>query len=245
MGRSAQTWLGSRSLPMKSEQAAELLAQTRLFGGLGAENLQAVAAQAVVRSFRKGTIVVSEGEPGGACYVIASGSAKVFVSSPHGQEMVLATLRPPDAFGELALLDGEARSASVEALEDIVALALARSTLLEIARQQPAIADALLCSVGSLVRRLTTQTADLVFLDLEGRVAKLLVGLAEERGTSLEENTVLDLALTQRDLASMVGGSRQSVNHILHALQSRGFLELHGREVLIVEADKLRRRAEL
>jgi CRP/FNR family transcriptional regulator, cyclic AMP receptor protein len=230
---------------MKSEQAAELLAQTRLFGGLGAENLQTVAAQAVVRSFRKGTIVVSEGEPGGACYVIASGSAKVFVSSPHGQEMVLATLHPPDAFGELALFDGESRSASVEALEDIVTLALARSTLLETARQQPSITDALLCSIAALVRRTTTQAADLVFLDLEGRVAKLLVGLAEERGTTKEENTVLDLALTQRDLASMVGGSRQSVNHVLHALQSRGFLELHGREVVIVESEKLRQRAEL
>ena len=129
--RSAQTSLNSDCSPMKSEQVAELLAQTRLFGGLGAENLQAVAAQAVVRAFRKGTIVVSEGEPGDACYVIASGSAKVFVSSPHGQEMVLATLHPPDAFGELALFDGESRSASVEALEDIVTLALARSTLLE------------------------------------------------------------------------------------------------------------------
>lgn len=243
--RSAQTSLNSDCSPMKSEQVAELLAQTRLFGGLGAENLQAVAAQAVVRAFRKGTIVVSEGEPGDACYVIASGSAKVFVSSPHGQEMVLATLHPPDAFGELALFDGESRSASVEALEVIVTLALARSTLLEVARRQPAIADALLCSIGSLVRRLTTQAADLVFLDLEGRVAKLLVGLAEDRGTSDKGKTVLDLALTQRDLASMVGGSRQSVNHILHGLQSRGFLELHGREVLIVEADKLRRRAEL
>jgi CRP/FNR family transcriptional regulator, cyclic AMP receptor protein len=245
MGRSAQTWVASHCLPMKSEQVVELLAQTRLFGGLGAESLQAVAAQTVVRSFRKGTIVVSEGEPGGACYVIASGSAKVFVSSPHGQEMVLATLHPPDAFGELALFDGESRSASVEALEDIVTLALARSTLLETARRQPAITDALLCSIAALVRRTTTQAADLVFLDLEGRVAKLLVGLAEERGTTKGENTVLDLALTQRDLASRVGGSRQSVNHVLHALQSRGFLELHGREVLIVEPEKLRQRAEL
>jgi CRP/FNR family cyclic AMP-dependent transcriptional regulator len=107
----------------------------------------------------------------------------------------------------------------------------------------PRVAEALLRSLGKLVRRLTEQASDLVFLDLHGRVAKLLLALAEERGESHEGGVVLDLHMTQSDLAGMVGGSRQSVNQILHAFERRGYVELHGREVVIRLPEVLRRRA--
>jgi CRP/FNR family transcriptional regulator, cyclic AMP receptor protein len=141
--------------------------------------LEAVAREVVVRTYPKGAIVVSAGEPAEACYVIAEGSAKVFVSSSAGGDQILATLRPLDAFGVIALLDGGSRSASVEALEPLTLVATARSTFLGLVDREPSIANALLRSTGLLVCRLTGQAADLIFLDLEGRVAKLLVELVE------------------------------------------------------------------
>lgn len=229
---------------MDTGRAAEVLKRTPLFADLDDETLGTVAEGAHERSFAKGSLIFYQGDPGDAFYVITGGAVKVFVTSGHGDEMVLVTLRPPDTLGEVALLDGAQRSASAEALDDVTTLAFARSSFLELIASQPAIADGLLRTAGALLRRLTGQASDLVFLDLEGRVAKFLVTMAEERGEPTDDGVSLDLGLTQRDLASMVGGSRQSVNQILHALQGRGFVRVdHGRTVVITRLDALRRRA--
>jgi CRP/FNR family transcriptional regulator, cyclic AMP receptor protein len=177
---------------------------------------------------------------------VAEGTVRIFVSSGRGDEMVLAALRRPDGLGEIALLDDEPRTASAEAMDAVSSLlAFPRSTFHDVIHQDPAIADALLRSAGRLFRRMTSQAADLVFLDLEGRVAKLLNGMAEERGEPGEAGISLDLGVTQSHLASMVGGSRQSVNQIPHALQSRGLVGINGRTVVIREPDALQRRAGL
>lgn len=230
---------------MNAEQAAALLGQSQLFSRLGDRLLHELVAQASTRTYRKGAMVFYQGDPGDALYVLAEGRVKVFVTSAHGDEMVLATLGPPDSLGEVALLDDGPRSASVEALEAVTALAFARSTLLDLLHTTPDAADAVLRSAGSLLRRLTGQAADLVFLDLEGRVAKLLVGIAERSAQEVEQHMALDLGVTQTDLAAMVGGSRQSVNQILHALEGRQFLALEGRSVTILDLEALRRRAGL
>lgn len=228
---------------VKAEPAAELLAQTRLFAGLSRDDLLRVAARAHERTYRKGVIIFYEGDVGDAFYVVAEGTVKIFVSSGRGDELVLATLRRPDGLGEIALLDDEPRTASAEAMDAVTLLAFPRSTFRDMIHREPAIADALLRSAGRLFRRMTSQAADLVFLDLEGRVAKLLSGMAEERGVVRDGGVALELGVTQSDLASMVGGSRQSVNQILHSLQSRGLIAISGRTVVIVEPDVLRRRA--
>ena len=159
--------------------------------------------------------------------------------------MVLTTLHPPEVFGELALIDGGPRSASAEALEPSVVLVLTRPTLLELLAQHPTLTDSLLRSLGAVLRRLTEQTSDLVFLDLHGRVAKLLLNLALEQRAEANELSVLDLHMTQSDLAGMVGGSRQSVNQILQYFQGRGYIKLDGRRVELLRPDLLRRRAGL
>jgi CRP/FNR family cyclic AMP-dependent transcriptional regulator len=227
------------------EQAAELLGRSELFSGLDASRLRTVAAQVTTRRYRKGSLIFCQGDPGDSVYVLVEGSVKVFVSSEDGGQMVLATLGPHDALGEIALLDGGERSASVEVLEPVTALVLTRGTMLELLRVDPVACEALLLSACSLLRKVTGQAADLVFLDLEGRVAKLLVGLSERRGAPSEAGVVLDLGLTQSDLAGMVGGSRQSVNQILRGLEGRGFIELRGRTLLIARPDALRRRCGL
>jgi len=230
---------------MRTDQAVSLLSRTQLFGDLDHDTLARLGDRAVERTYRRGQLVCHEGDTGDALFVVVEGLIKVFVTSEDGEEMVLVTLRPPETFGELALIDGRARSASAEALEHSSVLALTRPTLIDLMASNPALVESLLRSLGAVVRRLTEQAADLVFLDLHGRVAKLLLGLAQERGETTEAGTVLDLHMTQSDLAGMVGGSRQSVNQILRTFARRGYLELHGRQVVLKQPELLRRRASL
>lgn len=230
---------------MKAEQAAELLGKADLFADLDRAALLSLGERALERRYKRGQIIFHEGDLGDTLYVVAEGTVKVFVTSEDGDEMVLATLRPPDTLGELAVIDGGRRSASAETLEPSTLLALTRPTLLELLDGSRAITDALLRSIGKMVRRLTEQASDLVFLDLHGRVAKLLLGFADGRGRAEDDGIVLDLAMTQTDLAAMVGGSRQSVNQILRRFEKRGYVELRGRTIVIKEPGLLRGRAGL
>jgi CRP-like cAMP-binding protein len=228
---------------MRADRSVDLLAQTELFGELDRATLQQVAEHAIRRSYKKGSLIFVQGDRGDALFVLVEGLLKVLVTSEQGDEMVLVTLRPPATFGELALVDGGPRSASVEVVEPATVLSFERTTLLELAQRYPPVGVGLLRSLGSLLRRLTGQASDFVFLDLHGRVAKLLVRFAEAEVLAPQGEVVLDLHLTQGDLARMVGGSRQSVNQILRSLASRGYLELRGRSIVIKELSQLRRLA--
>jgi CRP/FNR family cyclic AMP-dependent transcriptional regulator len=228
---------------MDTDKAAQLLTRTRLFHDLPEDVVVKLAERAVERSYKKGHLVFNQGDFGESLFVMISGLIKVFVTSEDGDEMVLVTLRPPDVFGEIALIDGRPRSAAAEALEATTVLELGRGPFLELVHRSPSMTEALLRSLGGLLRRLTEQTADLVFLDLHGRVAKLLVGMVDAREVSSDGFTELDWELTQSDLASMVGGSRQSVNQILRSFVRRGYLEMQGRKFVIRNLEGLRHRA--
>jgi CRP/FNR family transcriptional regulator, cyclic AMP receptor protein len=229
---------------LKPDQAVSYLRKTRLFGDLDPDALARLADRAIERTYKKGQLIFYQGDPAEALFVVIEGQVKVVVVNEEGDEMLLVTLQPVDVFGEVALIDGEPRSASAETLEPTRVLVLTRGTFLEELRQSPAMTEPLLRSLGAVLRRLTEQAADLVFLDLHGRVAKLLVGLAEKNEAG-EGDIELDMNLTQSDLASMVGGSRQSVNQILRSFERRGYLEMHGRKLLIKAPDLLRKRANL
>lgn len=227
---------------MNPEQAANFLERASLFRDLDEATRARLAERAIERSYKKGQLIFYQGDPAEALFVVIEGRVKVVVTSEEGDEMLLVTLEPGDTFGELALIDGEPRSASAETLEATKVLMLTRTTFLDTMHQSPALTEALLRSLGAVLRRLTEQTADLVFLDLHGRVAKLLISLAEKASSNGDE-VELDLNLTQTDLASMVGGSRQSVNQILRSFERRGYLEMHGRKLILKAPDALRRRA--
>ncbi len=171
------------------------------------------------------------------------GLVKVVRSSERGDEMVLNTLGPAEVFGELALLDGSPRSASVVAVEATSVFMLSRATLLELMRQHPGLTDEFLRMLGKLVRRLTEQAADLAFLDLAGRLAKLLLQLAEKHGGA--QDSVLDRRLTQSDLAAMIGASRPAVNRALQSLAARGLVTVQGQTIVLRDLAGLRKRAEL
>jgi CRP/FNR family cyclic AMP-dependent transcriptional regulator len=221
--------------------AASLLRETELFARIDGRAAEELAKRLVPRAFRRGQPLFHQGDRGDALYVIVEGSVAVVVTNENGDRMVLTTLHPPDVVGELSLLDGGSRSATAEAVEDTATLVLARAAFLDLLKDHPPLVDALLRAFGSLVRRLSEQASDFVFLDLPGRLAKVLLRLADDNGGG----GAVEVAVTQGRLAEMVGGSRQSVNQILQTFQQRGLLEVHARRVVICRPDQLRHRAGL
>jgi len=228
---------------MDTDQVTELLGRTELFRPLDERSRREVAAMATQTTFAKGQTIFVQDEPGDRMFVLAEGAVKLVVRSRHGEVMELARHRPPAVFGEVALLDGGPRSASAEAIEPSLLLGIARAKVIELLRSDSGVVDALLRSLGELVRRANRQTTDLIFLDLQGRVARKLLELAEAPGTW--GGTVLDQrAFTQTELAHMVGGVRQTVNLALRSLERRGLIRVSEGKIEILELDRLRRRAD-
>ena len=139
--------------------------------------------QACARRFRRGEVIFHIGDPGDALFVIVSGEVKTSLPSETGDEAILATLRPGDVFGELALLDGAPRSASATALMPTETVILPRDRFRELIATEAGVRDALLASIAGELRRLTTHVEELHFLDITGRLAARLVRLAQEGGT--------------------------------------------------------------
>lgn len=231
-----------RSRPASRLSTVEILRSARIFAQLPDDVLARLADACVRRSYRRGQYLWYQGDEDARLVVVASGLLKVVLGSEQGDEVVLTTLGPGETLGEIALLDGAPRSASVVAVEPTTVLLLARTTVLELLARHPAVLDALLRSLGALVRRLTEQAGDLVFLDLGARVAKLLLRLAEAHGAG---STVLDLGLSQSDLAAMVGATRPAVNRVLQHLVTRGVIKVDGQMIALLDVAALQRRASV
>jgi CRP/FNR family cyclic AMP-dependent transcriptional regulator len=218
---------------------ASLLARVEPFDGLDEGTRLAVASRAGHRIVERGQVICWQDEPGDSMFVLVEGVVKVVVRSRDGELMELVRHHPPASFGELAVLDGGPRSATVEAVERSVLLVVTRGELLRLLRAEEQVAEALLRSLGTMVRRTTNQVADLAFLSLQGRVAAKLLDLAGAAG----QGAARTRRVTQVELATMVGGARQSVNQALKALEARGYIRAAGRAFEILAPEQLRRLA--
>jgi len=227
---------------MGDHQAAETLKTTSIFGALDEEPLLKLARACRQRTYRRGQYLWYQDDVGDRLIVICEGLVKVMLASERGDEIVLVTAGVSEVLGELAVLDGSTRSASVVALEDTTVLSLDRAIALQLMATEPAVLDAVLRSLAGLIRRLTEQTADLVFLDLGGRLAKLLLNLVNDTRRTADP-AVLDTGLSQSDLAAMVGATRPAVNRALQLLASRGLISIDGRVITVRDLPGLRRRA--
>ncbi|HEX6140630.1 MAG TPA: Crp/Fnr family transcriptional regulator [Candidatus Limnocylindria bacterium] len=196
------------------------------------------------RHFRRGEVIFHQGDPGDALHVIISGSVKIVLPSPEGEEAIIATLTEGDFFGELALLDGQPRSATAVAVEATETLSLPRDVFRELVEQHPELRDALFAALSSLLRRITHHVEELHFLDLAGRLAARLARLARETRHPSAGRIELDWPYTQSDLASMIGGTRQSVNRLLADLIDDGLVRVEHERLIITDLDALDRRAE-
>lgn len=228
---------------MKAANRAALIASTSVFAGMTQSSIDALADVTGSRRYPKGQPIVRQGDPAHSLFIIAEGLVKVVIASPEGATLIVATLGPGEVFGELGAIEGTTASASVETVEPTTVVTLSRATLLDLLATQRSVADMLLRSLGTMIRRLNEQAGDLVFLDLEARVAKLLLALVETDGQPTAGGMELHLKLTQSDLGAMVGGSRQSVNQTLHAFERRGYVERRGRAVIVKDLAALRRRS--
>jgi CRP/FNR family cyclic AMP-dependent transcriptional regulator len=219
----------------------DALRQVDLFADLPVAVLARVAQTCDEVRVRRGDVVVEEGAEGDALFVLLAGALTVSVMGPAGERAVLSQLHPGVAFGELSLLDGGPRSATVQADEESLLLRVPREEVLALV-DDPVVARALLTSMAGLMRRLTDHAGDFVFLDLTGRVAKTLVAMADAARPGDGE---VHVEITQRRLAETVGATRQSVNQVLGTLSSRGLLEVEGRGVRVRDRAALRKRAGL
>lgn len=224
---------------MDLQHRAGVLARTELFGGIDEAARRRIAEHVAERVVERGQSVFTQDEPGDRMYVLADGAVKLFVASRDGGVVELVRHRPPATFGEVALLDGGPRSASAEAVERSTLLVVTRVELLHLLRAEDQVAEALLSTLGAMVRRTTRQVSDLVFLDLQGRIARRLLALATE-GDGLPRTR----RVTQTELASMVSGARQTVNQALRSLESRGYIRADGGGFEILDRERLELLAE-
>jgi CRP/FNR family transcriptional regulator, cyclic AMP receptor protein len=227
---------------MRTDTVVSILAQSLLLQDLSDESLEQLAARARRRTYRRGEVLFHEGDPGDALVILETGTVKVIVYSESGDETVLAIVGPGESFGELAVIDGAARSATVQALEAVEALSIPRSALLEVVRSHPPTCERLLGALAAKIRYLTTTVSDLAFLNLEGRLAKKLLELANDRGREVGGAREIQLALTQEDLAGMVGATRASVNKVLGWYEDRGLISRTGRRITVRDARRLQQR---
>jgi CRP/FNR family transcriptional regulator, cyclic AMP receptor protein len=222
---------------------AAALRTCALFREMDDDALAAVARLLRARRFRRNEVIFHAGDPGDALFVVASGSVKIVLASSEGDEAIIATLRPGDFFGELSVLDGAERSATAVAVEPTVLDSLPRAPFLELVDSQAGPRRALLAGVAAELRRITRHAEALHFLDLPGRLAMRLVELAREAEPSAV-GVELPWTYTQSDLASMIGGSRQSVNRVLGDLSAEGLLRIERDTIVIPDIDALARVAE-
>ncbi len=215
-----------------------LLRRSSLLGTLDEEDLIRLAQRSRLRRYRRGQVLFTEGDPADAVTLVAEGRLKVLVIADDGREHVVNIAEVGDTIGELALADAGPRSATVEALDEAVVMVVDRVVVEEMIRERPVVAQKLLRAPGAHVRRLTGQNADLVFLDLRRRVAKLLLYRMHQT-----KHSVIELGLNQTEIATMLGGSRQSVNQALREFEKRGWILSEGSTITIQDAERLRRYA--
>jgi CRP/FNR family cyclic AMP-dependent transcriptional regulator len=201
-----------------------------LFSGLSDQQLDALLHGSRTRFFSKGTVVVHEGELGQALFIIKSGSLKVYLNDDEGKEVVLSTLGPGEYFGELALIDHAARSASIAALEPSELLQVPKEAFQELLRQHPEVVHMVLRNLVGQVRRLSDNIRTLALLDVFGRIVRLLTSLGIE---DPQGRLVITPKLTQREIANRVGSSREMVSRILKDLAIGGYITIDSDSMMV------------
>ncbi|GAC1330118.1 MAG: Crp/Fnr family transcriptional regulator [Candidatus Dormibacteria bacterium] len=195
------------------------------------------------RTYRKGAPLLVEGESSDRVAVIVSGRVKVFISTDDGREVVLSMRGPGDLIGELSFLDGGPRSATAAAVEEVRAVVLSSLDFRAYLSERPVVTLVLLQMLSRRLREADAKLAEFTAHDSVGRVAKRLLELADRYGRDEEEGLVIDLALSQEELAGWTGSSREAVSKALGALRQLGWVQTRRRGFVILDLDALRRRA--
>lgn len=207
------------------------LSSIALFSGLSDVDLAAISTLAVTRTFPKNTLIICEGDLSNSLYVVLSGKVKVFLSDEDGKEVTLNIQGKGEYFGELAILDEAPRSASVVTTEDTKLAVLSKSAFEKCMEDHPSIALTIMRGLARRLRELTENVRSLALMDVYGRVARLLLEMAEE----VDGKNIIRQKMTQRDIASMVGASREMVSRILRDLSIGGYISIENKIITLNE----------
>ena len=233
--------MGPKSAALKD--AHRLLGNCVLFSGLDAEERAAIAAQARIRTFEAGETVFNLGSPGDHMMAVLSGTIRISVPSPDGKELVLTIIQPGEVFGELAVLDGKERSADAIAENACTLAMLYRSDVLSFFQRNPSAWLKLVEVLCQRLRRTDQAFAEVALLQFPIRLAKMMLRLAEVR-TNSTPATAAKIHFSQRELANMVGGTRESVNRCLRNWQRRGIVQIAEGSIVVMNQDALEDIAE-
>lgn len=216
----------------------ELIRDVPLLARLPGDDLSALASSGRVRSYASGALIFSEGGPGDSLHIVIEGAIRVVLLSPSGEEATVAILGPGEFVGHLALLDGRPRSASAIAHGATKTLIVRRDDFLRWLAERPGAAMALLETMSLLLRRADEVLADMAFLELPQRLAKRLLDLVAAQADTTEDSQ--RLRITQAELATILGVSRESVNRQLNEFSKRGWITLGRGSVTLADSDALR-----
>jgi len=227
---------------MEPDKETTYFKQVSFFADLPEEEIKALSSATKRRTFRASEVIFHRDDPGQVLYMIKEGKVKICIISPDGQEVSLAVLGKGEYFGEFALLDGLPRSTDAVALEKVECYTLQRSDFLNAILKNPKIAILVLEALSKRLRTTDQMVEDLIFLDVYGRVAEKLLELADAHGVKTGEGVLIDVRLTQQELASMVGASRESVNKVLGYFTDKNFISTDKHRITIHNTNDLKRR---
>ncbi|HEX4468836.1 MAG TPA: Crp/Fnr family transcriptional regulator [Gemmatimonadaceae bacterium] len=221
-------------------QNVDFLATVPLFNGLDRVELERFAEVTREKSYPKGSVILFEDDPGDSLFVVRDGRVKVVLIGEDGREVILGVLGVGEYFGELSLIDDRPRSAHVIAMEDSNLLVLRREDFRKRVESSPSVAWSLLTELSRRLRRADDKIGGLVLLDVPGRIARLLLDLAEESGTNAIEKT-----LTHQTIAQMIGASRETVSRAMKDFQDAGWITVERRRIALADRAALEQRAQV
>ena len=220
----------------------DFLSEVPLFEGLSETDLNIVAQRVRQRRYKDGDTIFHRNDPGVALYVIVSGKVKIHSETNDGTDCIIAILNEGEFFGELAVIDGEERSADATTLEPTELLMLTRDDLHDIIQRYPRISLHLLVTLAGRLRRTTEAYLAYSTLDVNGRLALQLLRLSEQHGVVTSAGVRIDLRLTQTDLGALVGASRESVNKVLGYFRRQNFVTIDERNQITIQNQKALRK---
>lgn len=217
----------------------QVLRRSQLFARLADDELDAILAHATIARHAEGDQIFAKGDPGNRMMAVLKGRVTISAPSADGRQVVLTVMRDGDVFGEIALLDGKERTADATALTDCELLVVPRRSVLALLEQRADLCIRLMLVLCERLRRTNEQVEDLAFLDLEARIAKVLLRLAEENEQSEPQARPAGIKISQRALGELVGGSRESVNKHLQDWKRSGIIAIEKGAIVIHDPDAL------
>ena len=221
-------------------QLASFLRGVELLNGLSADDLARVAQMCQLIKFRRAENIFTEKQPGACLYVVMSGRVKIFGSSTQGRSKTFAFLEPGDFFGEMSLIDEEVRSASASALDDTVLIMLRSDDYRKLMLSRPQIALAVLKTLSARLRRANREVEALSFNNVLGRIAQILLDLAERYGKKVDEGIQIEMALSHKELAEMAGTAREVISRVMSRFRRIGCVSFFDSKIIITDRDKLK-----